>query len=126
MDPAEYARRRKRVLQAIHPGTLLVVAAPVAIRNNGVEHEYRQESDPLEAFVAEFIEETDDGHELPVREIVKAYNDWAEREGLKSRERLGSRRLQSRLKAKWPERHRRAVRNTPTRYAGLRLVGGDA
>lgn len=88
--------------------------------------EYRQESDPLEAFVAEHLEVADDEHELPIREIVRAYGDWAEREGLKIRERLGSRTLQARLKMKWPDRHRRAVRSTPTRYVGLRLVDGDA
>jgi len=87
--------------------------------------EYRQESDPLEAFLAEQIEETGDDMALPVRDIVKAYADWASREGLGERERLGSRSLQGRLKAKWPDRHRPAVRQTPTRYVGLRLVTGD-
>lgn len=33
------------MLEAIHPGALLLFAAPVAIRNNDVEHEYRQDSD---------------------------------------------------------------------------------
>jgi Xaa-Pro aminopeptidase len=42
---SEFAERRKRVLAAIDPGTLVVFAAPSAIRNNDVEHEYRQDSD---------------------------------------------------------------------------------
>lgn len=33
------------MLEAIHPGALLIFSAPVAIRNNDVEHEYRQDSD---------------------------------------------------------------------------------
>jgi Xaa-Pro aminopeptidase len=33
------------VLAAMQPGALVVFAAPVAIRNNDVEHEYRQDSD---------------------------------------------------------------------------------
>ncbi|HET9957942.1 MAG TPA: aminopeptidase P N-terminal domain-containing protein [Polyangiaceae bacterium] len=41
----EYRLRRERVLQEIHPGALLLFAAPVSIRNNDVEHEYRQDSD---------------------------------------------------------------------------------
>jgi Xaa-Pro aminopeptidase len=41
----ELVRRRQRVLEAIAPGVLLVPAAPLAIRNNDVEHEYRQDSD---------------------------------------------------------------------------------
>ncbi len=88
--------------------------------------EYRQESDVIEGFIAERIEVTNEDIELPIREIVEAYDRWAEREGLKPRERLGSRSFRSRLKAKWPDRHRRAVRNTPARYVGLRLRDGDA
>jgi Xaa-Pro aminopeptidase len=42
---SEFAERRRRVLAAIEPGILLVFAAPGAIRNNDVEHEYRQDSD---------------------------------------------------------------------------------
>ncbi|HMJ13093.1 MAG TPA: Xaa-Pro aminopeptidase [Polyangiaceae bacterium] len=42
---SEFAERRKRVLSALQPGILLVFAAPTAIRNNDVEHEYRQDSD---------------------------------------------------------------------------------
>jgi Xaa-Pro aminopeptidase len=41
----EFRARRNRVLEAIHPGALLIFSAPVAIRNNDVEHEYRQDSD---------------------------------------------------------------------------------
>ncbi|MFO7178386.1 MAG: aminopeptidase P N-terminal domain-containing protein [Pseudomonadota bacterium] len=43
--PTAHQARRERVLEAIHPGALLVFAAPVALRNNDVEHEYRQHSD---------------------------------------------------------------------------------
>jgi Xaa-Pro aminopeptidase len=41
----EFKERRERVLAAIHPGVLVIPAAPLAIRNNDVEHEYRQDSD---------------------------------------------------------------------------------
>ena len=41
----QFRARRERVLEAIHPGALLLFSAPVAIRNNDVEHEYRQDSD---------------------------------------------------------------------------------
>ena len=41
----EFKERRDRVLSAIHPGVLVVSSAPLAIRNNDVEHEYRQDSD---------------------------------------------------------------------------------
>jgi len=41
----EFRARRNRVLEAIHPGVLVVFSAPVALRNNDVEHEYRQSSD---------------------------------------------------------------------------------
>jgi Xaa-Pro aminopeptidase len=44
MDP-EFAERRQRILRAIDPGILVIFAAPTAIRNNDVEHEYRQDSD---------------------------------------------------------------------------------
>jgi Xaa-Pro aminopeptidase len=40
-----YADRRRRVLEAMGQGTLVVFAAPTAIRNHDVEHEYRQDSD---------------------------------------------------------------------------------
>jgi Xaa-Pro aminopeptidase len=39
-----FAERRRRVLEAIR-GVAIVAAAPVTIRNNDVEHEYRQDSD---------------------------------------------------------------------------------
>jgi Xaa-Pro aminopeptidase len=45
MFSAEYAKRRARVLEAIAPGVLVLPAAPVAIRNNDVEHAHRQASD---------------------------------------------------------------------------------
>ncbi len=41
----EYRQRRQRVLQAIEPGVLVVPSAPLAIRNNDVEYDYRQNSD---------------------------------------------------------------------------------
>ena len=41
----EFRERRERVLAAIHPGVLVIPSAPLAIRNNDVEHEYRQDSD---------------------------------------------------------------------------------
>ncbi len=45
MSIALFRARQERVLEAIHPGALLLFSAPVAIRNNDVEHEYRQDSD---------------------------------------------------------------------------------
>lgn len=42
---ARCASRRSAVLDAIEPGVLLLPAAPVFIRNNDVEHAYRQDSD---------------------------------------------------------------------------------
>ncbi|HYP97704.1 MAG TPA: aminopeptidase P N-terminal domain-containing protein [Polyangiaceae bacterium] len=44
-NESEFQQRRERVLAAIHPGVLVIPAAPLAIRNNDVEHEYRQDSD---------------------------------------------------------------------------------
>lgn len=44
VDPL-YAERRRRVLAQIGSSVLVVFAAPLAIRNNDVEHEYRQDSD---------------------------------------------------------------------------------
>ena len=88
--------------------------------------EYRRESDLLEEFIAECIEVTEEKIELPIRDIVETYNQWAEREGLKLRERLGSRGLRSRLKTRWPKRHLTAVRATPARYVGLRVRQDDA
>jgi Xaa-Pro aminopeptidase len=41
----EFAIRRKRLLEAIGHGVVIVPAAPVSIRNNDVEHDYRQDSD---------------------------------------------------------------------------------
>ncbi len=45
MNQSTYRERRRRVLEAISPGVLVLPAAPVAIRNNDVEHDYRQDSD---------------------------------------------------------------------------------
>jgi Xaa-Pro aminopeptidase len=44
MNPPFEARRRF-VLDAISPGAMLILSAPVMVRNNDVEHEYRQDSD---------------------------------------------------------------------------------
>jgi Xaa-Pro aminopeptidase len=43
--PAEFAERRDRVRQAMGHGVALIASTPVAVRNNDVEHEYRQDSD---------------------------------------------------------------------------------
>ncbi len=40
-----FSDRRRRVLEAIGTGVLVLFAAPTALRNNDVEHEYRQDSD---------------------------------------------------------------------------------
>lgn len=40
-----FADRRRRLLEAIAPGVMILPSAPLAIRNNDVEHEYRQDSD---------------------------------------------------------------------------------
>ncbi len=45
MQDDPYLTRRRRVLGAIEPGVMVVPSAPVAIRNNDVEHDYRQDSD---------------------------------------------------------------------------------
>jgi Xaa-Pro aminopeptidase len=42
-----YEARRRRVLDAIAPGALVVFGTPVAVRNNDIEHPYRQHSDIL-------------------------------------------------------------------------------
>src|SRR5678815_1828565 len=39
-----YVARRRRLLEQID-GVMVISAAPIAIRNNDVEHEYRQDSD---------------------------------------------------------------------------------
>jgi Xaa-Pro aminopeptidase len=41
----ELKERQKRVLEAIGQGVMILPSAPLAIRNNDVEHEYRQDSD---------------------------------------------------------------------------------
>jgi len=40
-----FSERRARLLSTIHPGVLVLFSTPTAIRNNDVEHEYRQSSD---------------------------------------------------------------------------------
>jgi Xaa-Pro aminopeptidase len=44
VDPI-YAERRAALLEAMGRGVLVLFAAGAAIRNNDVEHEYRQDSD---------------------------------------------------------------------------------
>src|SRR5204862_7884781 len=44
LDPA-FAERRRRVLARMGSSVLVVFAAPLTIRNNDVEYEYRQDSD---------------------------------------------------------------------------------
>lgn len=41
----DFAERRRQVLEALGSAMLIVPSAPVATRNNDVEHEYRQNSD---------------------------------------------------------------------------------
>lgn len=47
MPASPYAHRRERAIEAMRPagGVMLVPAAPTAVRNNDVEHDYRQASD---------------------------------------------------------------------------------
>src|SRR5215470_17455938 len=40
-----YADRRKALMAQLEGGVAVLPSAPVAIRNNDVEHEYRQDSD---------------------------------------------------------------------------------
>jgi Xaa-Pro aminopeptidase len=40
-----YLERRKRVLERITPGVMVIATSPVALRNNDVEHEFRPDSD---------------------------------------------------------------------------------
>ena len=41
-----FGDRRLRVLEAMRPSSVMILpSAPLAIRNNDVEHEYRQDSD---------------------------------------------------------------------------------
>lgn len=40
-----FSERRARLLSSIHPGVLVLFSTPTAIRNNDVEHEFRQSSD---------------------------------------------------------------------------------
>jgi Xaa-Pro aminopeptidase len=41
----EFAARRQRFLEEMGPGVAILPAAPTAVRNNDVEHDYRQDSD---------------------------------------------------------------------------------
>ncbi|HEX2678359.1 MAG TPA: aminopeptidase P N-terminal domain-containing protein [Polyangiales bacterium] len=42
---SEYAERRRRFMESMGQGVAVFASTPVAIRNNDVEHEYRQDSD---------------------------------------------------------------------------------
>lgn len=41
----QYAKRREQLLKSMGPGVAIFASTPVAIRNNDVEHDYRQDSD---------------------------------------------------------------------------------
>lgn len=45
VNVSEFAERRKRFLDAMGKGVAVFASTPVAIRNNDVEHEFRQDSD---------------------------------------------------------------------------------
>src|SRR5690242_3472024 len=45
MADAIFAERRDRLLARMGASVLVIFSAPLAIRNNDVEHEYRQDSD---------------------------------------------------------------------------------
>ncbi|MBM4363919.1 MAG: aminopeptidase P N-terminal domain-containing protein [Deltaproteobacteria bacterium] len=45
MDKSVFAERRARVLERLGRAVMVLFAAPAALRNNDVEHEYRQDSD---------------------------------------------------------------------------------
>jgi Xaa-Pro aminopeptidase len=45
LDSTEFAARRRRFVEEMGPGVAILPSAPVAIRNNDVTHEYRQDSD---------------------------------------------------------------------------------
>ncbi len=45
MSNNPHGPRRQRLLETMAPGALILPSAPVAVRNNDVEHEYRQNSD---------------------------------------------------------------------------------
>ena len=42
---SEFAQRREQFRQTIGQGVALFASTPIAIRNNDVEHEFRQDSD---------------------------------------------------------------------------------
>src|SRR5687768_17078998 len=44
-EPQIFAQRRQALLESMGPGVMVLPAAPTFIRNNDVEHEYRQGSD---------------------------------------------------------------------------------
>ena len=45
MTSIDYKKRRKLLLERVRPGAIVVFSAPLALRNNDVEHEWRQSSD---------------------------------------------------------------------------------
>jgi Xaa-Pro aminopeptidase len=78
-----FAERRRRVLEAIRPGVLVLFAAPEAIRNNDVHHPYRQDSDvyyltgyeePQSALV--LSSENEDAYALFVRPKDRTREIW--------------------------------------------------
>ena len=46
LDRAEYAKRRRELMDSMTPGSIAILAsAPVTVRNRDVEHPFRQDSD---------------------------------------------------------------------------------
>ena len=46
LDSAEYAKRRKALMEKMSPNSIAILAsAPVTVRNRDVEHPFRQDSD---------------------------------------------------------------------------------
>lgn len=45
VDKSEYAQRRRRFLERVGQGAAVFASTPVALRNNDVDHEHRQDSD---------------------------------------------------------------------------------
>jgi len=45
VEQSVFARRREQFLSAMGPGVAVISSTPVAVRNNDVEHDFRQDSD---------------------------------------------------------------------------------
>ena len=46
LDPREYARRRRQLMELMSPNSIAIIpSAPVTVRNRDVEHPFRQDSD---------------------------------------------------------------------------------